>query len=168
MHETRSLDFLTASTVRILHLKYWALDSCFFDRKSAVLVCRAARGSDAELRAMESEQFSLSLPPSPGRHPANSTVQFSHGYLAPSPEAQGAVSFGLEDILYTAASDFRTSETRHSTFFRLAARRHSLLRPILNSGTFFHAPLRIFFYLVMGVLRPRTYLIFSVIVYMII
>ncbi len=56
MHETRSLDFLTASTVRILHLKHWALDSRFFDRKSAVLVRRAARGSDAELKAMESEQ----------------------------------------------------------------------------------------------------------------
>ncbi len=30
---------------------------------------------------------------------------FSRGCLAPSPEARDAVSFGLEDILYTVASD---------------------------------------------------------------
>ncbi len=54
---------------------------------------------------MESEQFSLSLPPSPGRHCANSRVQFSRGCLAPSPEARDSISFGFEDILYTAASD---------------------------------------------------------------
>ncbi len=54
---------------------------------------------------MESEQFSLCLPPSPGRHRANSPVQFSRDSLAPSPEARDAVSFGLEDIFYTAASD---------------------------------------------------------------
>ncbi|KAF4106989.1 hypothetical protein G5714_012979 [Onychostoma macrolepis] len=87
-----------------------------FDRESAVLPCRAApeasslRGAaawslDVELEAMESEQCSLSLPPSPGRHCMNSPVQFSHGCLAPSPEARDAVSFGLEDILHTVASD---------------------------------------------------------------
>ncbi len=32
-------------------------------------------------------------------------VQFSCGCLAPSLEAQDAVSFGLKDILYTVASD---------------------------------------------------------------
>ncbi len=88
----------------------------FFYRESAVLPHRAAPeasslreatawSSDAELEAMESEQFSLSLPPSPGRYRANSPVQFSRGCLAPSPEVREAVSFGLEDILYTAASD---------------------------------------------------------------
>ncbi len=54
---------------------------------------------------MESEQFSLSLPPSPGRHSANSLVQFSRSCLAPSPEARDTVSFGLEYILYTVASE---------------------------------------------------------------
>ncbi len=87
-----------------------------FVRESAVLPRRAAQEAsalcevaawslDAELEAMESEQFSLSLPPSPGRHRANSPVQFSRCCLAPSPEAREAVSFGLEDILYTVASD---------------------------------------------------------------
>ncbi len=115
-----------------------------FDRESAVLPRRAAPeasslreatawSSDAELEAMESEQFSLSLPPLPVRHRVNSPVQFSRGCLAPSPEARGVVSLGLEDILYTAASD--------SEDFG-AARRRGLLRPILNSWTFCHAPLR--------------------------
>ncbi len=54
---------------------------------------------------MESKQFSLSLPPSPGRYRANYTVQFSSSCLAPSPEARDTDSFGLEDMLYTAASD---------------------------------------------------------------
>ncbi len=54
---------------------------------------------------MESEQFSLYLPPSPGRHRTNSPVLFSRGYLVPSPEARDTVFFGLEDILYTATSD---------------------------------------------------------------
>ncbi len=87
-----------------------------FDRESAVLPRRAtpeafslrkatAWSLDAELEAIESEQISLSLPPSPGRHRANYLVQFSRSCLAPSPEAREAVSFGLEDILYTAASD---------------------------------------------------------------
>ncbi len=82
-----------------------------FDRESAVLPCRAILGasflreavawsSEAELEAMESEQFSLSLPPSPGHHHINSPVQFSHGCLALSPEARDTLSFGLEDILY--------------------------------------------------------------------
>ncbi len=87
-----------------------------FDRESAILPRRTAPEAsslreaapwslDAELEAMESEQFSLSLPPLPGLYCANSPVQFSHSCLAPSPEAREAVSFGLEDILYTAASD---------------------------------------------------------------
>ncbi len=81
----------------------------FFARESAVLPCRAALeasllreaaawSSEAELEAMESEQFSLSLPPLPGHHRANSPVQFSLGCLAPSPEARDAISFVLEDI----------------------------------------------------------------------
>ncbi len=88
----------------------------FFDWESAVLphcaapeassLCKAtAWSSDAELEAMKSEQFSLSLSPSPGCYHGNSPVQFSRGCLAPSLEARWAVSFGLEDVLYTAASD---------------------------------------------------------------
>ncbi len=36
---------------------------------------------------------------------ANSPVEFAHDYLYPSPEARDTVSFGLDDILLTAASD---------------------------------------------------------------
>ncbi len=61
--------------------------------------------ADTELEAMESEQFSLSLPPSPGHHRVNSPVEFSRGCLARSPEALEAVSFWMGDILFTVASD---------------------------------------------------------------
>ncbi len=61
--------------------------------------------SDVELEDMESEQTGLgfSLPPSPER--ANSPVEFVHDFLFPSPRARDTVSFGLDDILHTAASD---------------------------------------------------------------
>ncbi len=63
-------------------------------------------GSDVELEEMESEQTGLafSLPSSPER--ANSPVEFLHNFLFPSPRARDTVSFGLDDILHTAASDF--------------------------------------------------------------
>ncbi len=56
---------------------------------------------------MESKQtgLALSLPRSPEHVRANSLVEFAHKYLYPSPEARNAVSFGLDDILFTAASD---------------------------------------------------------------
>ncbi len=56
---------------------------------------------------MESEQTGLafSLPPSPERMRANSPVEFVHDFLFPSPRARDTVSFGLDDILHTAASD---------------------------------------------------------------
>ncbi len=56
---------------------------------------------------MESEQTSLafSLPSSPERVRANSPVEFPHDYLFLSPRARDTVSFGLDDILQTAASD---------------------------------------------------------------
>ncbi len=99
-----------------------------FDWESAVLprraapdasfLCEAAAwSSEAELEAMESEQFSISLLPSPGHHRANSPVQFSRGCLLPSPEARGAVSFRLKDFLYTMASDSEDFGPRHSTAF---------------------------------------------------
>ncbi len=67
----------------------------------------ATWGSDVELEEMESEQTGLafSLPPSPERVRANSPVEFTHDYLFPSPRARDTVSFGLDDILQTAASD---------------------------------------------------------------
>ncbi len=56
---------------------------------------------------MESEQTGLafSLPPSPERVRTNSPVEFLHDFLFPSPRARDTVSFGLDDILHTAASD---------------------------------------------------------------
>ncbi len=67
----------------------------------------ATWGSDVELEEMESEQTGLafSLPPSPGRVCANSPVEFLHDFLFPSPGAHHTISFGLDDILHTAASD---------------------------------------------------------------
>ncbi len=67
----------------------------------------ATWGSDVELEEMESEQTGLafSLPPSPERVRANSPVEFLHDFLFPSPRARDTVSFGLDDILHTAASD---------------------------------------------------------------
>ncbi len=64
-------------------------------------------GSDVELEEMESEQTGLafSLPPFPERVRANSPVEFVHDFLFPSPRARDTVSFGLDDILHTAASD---------------------------------------------------------------
>ncbi len=47
----------------------------------------------------------LSLPPSPEHVRANSMVEFAHEYLYPSPTARDTVSFRLDDILLTAASD---------------------------------------------------------------
>ncbi len=68
----------------------------------------ATWGSDVELEEMESEQTGLafSLPPSPEHVHTNSPVEFTNDYLYPSPGARDTVSFGLDDILLTAASDF--------------------------------------------------------------
>ncbi len=67
----------------------------------------ATWGSDVELEEMESEQTGLafSLPPSPECVRAYSPVEFAHDYRFPSPRARDTVSFGLDDILQTAASD---------------------------------------------------------------
>ncbi len=64
-------------------------------------------GPDVELAEVKSEQTGLtfSLPPSPERVCANSPVEFVHDFLFPSPRARDTVSFGLDDILHTAASD---------------------------------------------------------------
>ncbi len=54
---------------------------------------------------MESEQtgLALSLPLSPEY--VNSPVEFAHEYLFPSPEARNTGYFGLDDVLFTVASD---------------------------------------------------------------
>ncbi len=67
----------------------------------------ASWGSDVELEEMESEQTGLafSLPPSPEHVRANSPVEFTHDYLFPSPTARYTVSFGIDDVLLTAAND---------------------------------------------------------------
>ncbi len=67
----------------------------------------ASWGSDVELEEMESEQTGLafSLPPSSERARANSPVEFLPDFQFPSPKARDFVSFGLDDILHTAASD---------------------------------------------------------------
>ncbi len=67
----------------------------------------ATWGLDVELEEMESEQTGLafSLPPSPERMRANSPVEFTQNYLFPSPRARDTVSFGIDDVLLTAASD---------------------------------------------------------------
>ncbi len=68
-------------------------------------------GSDVELEEMESEQTGLafSLPPSPERARANSPGKFLHDFLFPSPKAHNFVSFWLDDVLHTAASDSEDS-----------------------------------------------------------
>ncbi len=78
----------------------------------------ATWGSDVELEAMESEQTGLafSLPPSPEHVRANSLVEFTHEYLYPSPGARDTVSFGLDDILLTAAFLQERLERRLSPF----------------------------------------------------
>ncbi len=89
-----------------------------FERESSVFPRRAPEasearresttwGSDVELEAMESEQTGLafSLPLSPEHVRVHSPVEFAHEYLCPSPEARDTVSFRLDDVLFTAASD---------------------------------------------------------------
>ncbi len=101
-----------------LHLKTLRSRLEVFERESSIFPRRTPEasaafresttcGSDVELEAMESEQMSLalSLPLSPEHVCASSPVEFSHDYLYPSPEACDTVSFGLEDVLFTAASD---------------------------------------------------------------
>ncbi len=89
-----------------------------FERESSVFLCCAPEasaafresatwGSDVELEAMESEQtgIALSLPLSSEHVCASLPVEFVHDYLYPSPEARDTVSFGIDDVLFIAASD---------------------------------------------------------------
>ncbi len=66
---------------------------------------------------MDSEQFSLSLPPSPGHHHANSPVQFSCGFLALSLEARDTVSFGFFSGAVNAVVDkFKAAKMQSAVF----------------------------------------------------
>ncbi len=97
-------------------LENYERESSIFPRRASstsvapreIAASRAASwGSDVELKEMESEQTGLafSLPPSPEHARANSPVEFLHDFLFPSPKAHDFVSFGLDDVLHTAASD---------------------------------------------------------------
>ncbi len=99
----------------------------------------ATWSSDVELEAMESEQTGLafSLPLSPEHVRVNSPVEFAHDYLYPSPEARDTVSFGLDDVLLTAASDSEDFGPALADAFP-----PGLLRPTPSSWTCFPAPLR--------------------------
>ncbi len=102
--------------LHLITLRSW-LEAC--EKESSIFPRRAPEasaasresvtwGSDVELEEMESEQTALAffLPPSPERVCVNSPVEFAHDYFFPSPRARDTVSFGLDDILQTAASDF--------------------------------------------------------------
>ncbi len=65
----------------------------------------ATWGSDFEHEEMESEQTGLAFSLPHLSVCADSPVEFAHDYLFPSPRARDTVSFGLDDILQTAASD---------------------------------------------------------------
>ncbi len=60
-----------------------------------------------ELEATESEQtgLTLSFPLSPEHVLVNSPVEFAHEHVYPNPEARNAISFGLDNVLFTAVSD---------------------------------------------------------------
>ncbi len=98
-------------------------------------------GSDVELEVTKSEQTSLafSLPLSPAHVCVNSPVEFTHEYLCPSPEARDAVSFGLDDVLFTAASD---SEDFRPALADALPPSSQEARPTPSSRTCYHAPLK--------------------------
>ncbi len=120
-----------------------------FDREAAVLPRRAtpeafsfrkaaAWSLDAELEAIESEQISLSLPPSPGHHRANYLVQFLPAVLHPAGGNGKPFPSGWRIFYILRPPTLRNSEPRHSMW---RTRRRSLLRPI-DLWTFWRAPLR--------------------------
>ncbi len=108
-------------------------------REAAASRRAASWGSDVELEEMESEQTGLafSLPPSSERARANSPVEFLPDFQFPSPKARDFVSFGLDDILHTAASD---SEDFGPALADALPPSSQEARPTLNSWTCFRAP----------------------------
>ncbi len=130
-------------------LEYYERESSIFPRRASstsaapreIAASRRAAswGSDVELEEMESEQTGLafSLPPSPERARANSPVEFLHDFLFPSPKARDFVSFGLDDVLHTAASD---SEDFGPALADALPPSGQEVRPTLSSWTCFRAP----------------------------
>ncbi len=76
-------------------------------------------------------------PRSPERARANSPVEFLHDFLFPSPKAHDFVSFGLDDVLHTAASD---SEDFGPALADALPPSGQKARPTLSSWTCFRAP----------------------------
>ncbi len=66
---------------------------------------RAGVRMSSSRRWSEQTGLAFSLPHSPDRARANSPVEFLPDFQFPSPKARDFVSFGLDDILHTAASD---------------------------------------------------------------
>ncbi len=126
-------------TLKTLHARL-----AVFDRESAVLPRHAAPEAsflreaaawslEAELDAMESEQFSLSLPPSPGITAQILQSRFLSVVLHPAQRHRTPVPSGWR-IFHIPT--LRTSGPHHSMFSRLVARRRGLFRPILRSSKF--------------------------------
>lgn len=91
----------------------------YFDKDSSALPRRSQVNEVADaLNPMPGDQMSssrlwrasrpvspsLSLSPECSCH-ADSPVEFLHNYLCPSPEACDAISFGMENVLFTTVSD---------------------------------------------------------------
>ncbi len=93
---------------------------------------------------MESEQTGLafSLPPSPECVRANSPVEFTHDYRFPSPRARDTVSFGLDDILQTAASDSKDFRPALADALPSSGQEARPSEPTLSLWMCFRAPLR--------------------------
>ncbi len=132
-------------------LEYCERESSIFPRRASstsaapreIAASRGATtwGSYVELEEMESEKTGLafSLPPSPERVRANSPVEFLHDFLFPSPRARDTVSFGLDDILHTAASD---SEDFRPALADALPPSGQEARPTLSLWTCFRTPPR--------------------------
>ncbi len=129
-------------TLKTLHARL-----AVFDRESAVLPRHAAPEAsflreaavwrlEAELDAMESEQFSLSLPPSPGITAQILQSRFLSVVLHPAQRHRTPVPSGWRIFYIPRPPTLRTSGPHHSMFSRLAARRCGLLWPILRSSKF--------------------------------
>ncbi len=103
---------------------------------------------------MESEQTGLafSLPLSPEHVRVNSPVEFAHDYLYPSPEARDTVSFGLDDVLLTAASDSEDFGPALADAFPPSGQE---ARPTPSSWTCFPPPLRSSLWI--GLMSPASF-----------
>ncbi len=100
----------------------------------------ASWGSDVELEEMESGQTGLAFSSLPIAHVPNSPVEFLPDFQFPSPKARDFVSFGLDDILHTAASDSEDFGPASADALPPNGKRRGLQRPTPSSWTCFRAP----------------------------